>query len=127
MALHEMNPGYGRQPLQILHGETQGAIHHAVDGEAMLVRIDYGKLGGVLLHEVDRGRRDDSRIVLKRRVVGQVIEAVSGPTARGLAVDVLRLSRSRLTLRGQSRACGHTSQRNGLFLMQTTFSLTLGS
>jgi hypothetical protein len=92
MALQEMNPGYGRQLLEILHGETQRTIHHAVDREAMLLRIDLGKLGGVLLHEVERGRCDDSRIILKRGVVGHVIDAVSGPSARALAVDVLCVS-----------------------------------
>ena len=90
MALDEMNPGYGRQLFQIIHGETQGTVHHAVDGEAMCVRIELGKLGGVLLHEVERRRRDDSRIILKRGVVRHVIDAVSGPAARWLAVDVLR-------------------------------------
>ena len=92
MALQEMNPGNGRQLLQIRHGETQRTIHHAVDREAMLLRIDLGKLGGVLLHEVERGRCDDSRIVLKRGVVRHVIDAVSGPAARRLAVDVLCVS-----------------------------------
>ena len=114
MALHEMNPRYGRQLPQIVHAETQRTIHHAVDREAMLFLIDLGKLGGMLLHEVERGRCDDSRIILKRGVVGQVIEAVSGASARGLAVDVLRLSRSRLGLRGQSCARGDTGQRSGL-------------
>src|SRR6266566_6171939 len=94
MSLHEMNPGYRRQLLQIRHGETQGAIHHAVDGEAMLVRIDLGKLRGVLLHEMDRSRRDDPRIVLKRGVVRQVIEAVSCPATWGLVVHMQPLSRS---------------------------------
>ena len=92
MALQEMNSGNRRQLLQIRHGETQRTIHHAVDREAMLLRIDLGKLGGVLLHEVKRGRCDDSRIVLKRGVVRHVIDAVSGPAARWLAVDVLRVN-----------------------------------
>ena len=92
MALEEMNPGNGGQLLQIRHGETQRTINHAVDREAMLLRIDLGKLGGVLLHEVERGRCDDSRIVLKRGVVRHVIDAVSGPAARRLAVDVLCVS-----------------------------------
>ena len=92
MAFQEMNPGNGRQLLQIRHGETQRTIHHAVDREAMLLRIDLGKLGGVLLHEVERRRRDDSRIILKRGVVRHVIDAVSGSAARWLAVDMLRVS-----------------------------------
>jgi len=44
MAFQEMNPGYGRQPLQLVHRETQRTIHQAVDREAMLLRIDFGKL-----------------------------------------------------------------------------------
>ena len=82
MALQEMHAGYGRQPLQILHGETQRTIHHAVDREAMLLQFDLGILGGMLLHEVELDRCDDSRIVLKRGVVRHVIDAVSGPAAR---------------------------------------------
>src|ERR1700681_526900 len=69
----------------------------------------------MLLHEVDRGRRDDARIILKRGVVGQVIEAVSGPAARGLVVHVLRLSGSRLASHRQSCASGDTGQCSRLF------------
>ncbi len=86
MALHEMNPGYRRQALQIVHAETQRTIHHAVDREAMLRRIDVGEMGRVVLHEVELGRRDDSRIILKRRVVSDVINAEPGPSARERAV-----------------------------------------
>jgi len=59
VALQEMNPGYRRQALEIVHAETQRTIHQAVDREAMLLRIDLGEVGGVLLHEVEMGRRDD--------------------------------------------------------------------
>ena len=81
MALHEMNPGYRRQALQIVHAETQRTIHQAVDRQAMLLRIDLGEVGGVLLHEVEVGRCDDSAIILKRRVESDVINAHSRPSA----------------------------------------------
>src|SRR5882762_9036916 len=83
MALQEMNPGHGRQALEIVHAETHRTIHQAVDREAMLLRIDLGEVGGVLLHEMQLGRRDDSPIVLKRSVVSDVINAHSRPSARG--------------------------------------------
>ncbi len=82
MALHEMNPGYGRQALEIVHAEAQGTIHQAVDGEAMLLRIDLGEVGGVLLHEVEMGRCDDSAVILERSVERDVINAHSHPSAR---------------------------------------------
>ena len=92
MAFQEMHPGYGRQPLQVVHGETQRTIHQAVDRDAMLLHFDFGILRRVLLHEVELDRRDDARIILKRGVVRHVIDAVSGPSARGLAVVVLCVS-----------------------------------
>ena len=49
----------------------------------MLLRIDLGEVGGVLLHEVEVGRRDDSPIILKRSVESDVINAHSRPSARG--------------------------------------------
>ncbi len=57
----------------------------------MCRRVELRPLGGVLLHEVDRGRSDDARIILKRRVVRQVIETVSRAAARRLAEDMLLL------------------------------------
>jgi len=39
----------------------------------MFLRIDFGEVGGVQLHEVERGRCDDARIILKRSVVSDVI------------------------------------------------------
>ncbi len=83
MALQEMNPGHGRQALEIVHAETHGTIHQAVDREAMLLRIDLGEVGGVLLHEVKLGRSDDSPVVLKRGVERDVINTHSRPSARG--------------------------------------------
>src|SRR5258707_15080415 len=49
----------------------------------MLLRIDLGEVGGVLLHEMQLGRRDDSPIILKRSVESDVINAHSRPSARG--------------------------------------------
>src|SRR6266481_8359630 len=83
MALQEMNPGYGRQALEVVQGETQRTIHQAVDREAMLLRIDLGEVGGVLLHEVEVGRRDDSPILVKRSIESDVIDAHSHPSTRG--------------------------------------------
>src|SRR6266852_555600 len=82
VALQEMNPGYGRQALEIVHAETHRTIHQAVDREAMLLRIDLGEVGGVLLHEVEMGRCDDSPVILKRRVESDVINAHSHASAR---------------------------------------------
>jgi hypothetical protein len=60
-----------------------------VDRQAMLLRIDFGKVGGVLLHEMEVRRRDDPRIVLERRVESDVINAHPHSAAL-LAVDVSR-------------------------------------
>jgi hypothetical protein len=81
VALHEMHARYGRQLLQIGHGEAQRTFHQPVDGKAVLIGIEQRKFRGVLLHEVHRRRRDDPHIVLKRREMGQMIEAVSRPAA----------------------------------------------
>ena len=75
VALQEINPGDGRQSLQLLHGETQRPIHHAVDREAMLLGIDVGQAGGMGLHEMERGRCDDSHRILKRSVMRNVARA----------------------------------------------------
>ncbi len=88
MALKEVNPSHGRQPLEIVHAEIQGTIHHAVDRESMLLRIDIGEVGGVLLHEVERGRCNDSHIILKRSVVRDMINAESRPPTQELAAVV---------------------------------------
>src|SRR6202034_4253220 len=54
-ALEEMNPGCGREPLQLLHGENQRTVHHAVDHEAMLLGVDIrdgpGRACSCALHE----------------------------------------------------------------------------
>src|SRR5262249_20629401 len=73
---------------QIVHGEAQRTIDEAMDREAMRRGVDVRKLGRVLLHEVHRGRRDDARILVERRVVSQVIEGVADAAARWLVVDM---------------------------------------
>jgi hypothetical protein len=83
MALQEMNPRYRRQALEIRQAEAQRTIHHAVDREAMLRRINLREMGRVLLHEVEVGRRDDSTIILKRSVESYMVNAHSHPSARG--------------------------------------------
>jgi hypothetical protein len=86
MALQEVNPGHGRQAFEIVDAETQRTIHHAVDREPMLLHIDVGEVRRMILNEVERGRGNDARIILKRSVVGNVIDAESGPSAQELAV-----------------------------------------
>jgi len=54
----------------------------------MLLRIDLGEVGGVLLHKVEVGRCDDPCIILKRSVVSDVINAESGPSAQEFAMIV---------------------------------------
>jgi hypothetical protein len=51
----------------------------------MLLRIDVGEVRRVILNEVQGGRGNDSRINLKRSVVGNVIDAKSGSSAQELA------------------------------------------
>src|SRR5262245_38809809 len=82
MALEEVNAGYGRQPLEILHPETQGTIHQAVNRETMCLRIDLGEVGGMLLHEVQVSGCDDSPVILERSVERDVINAHSHSAAR---------------------------------------------
>src|SRR5215475_7388276 len=55
----------------------------------MLLRIDLGEVGRVLLHEVELGRCDNSPIILKRSVVSDVINAHSRPSAQEFAVVVV--------------------------------------
>jgi len=102
-----MNPGYGGQALEIVHAEAHGTIYQAVNCEAMVRRIDFGEVGGVLLHEVKVGRCDDSTIILKRSIERDVINTHSHPAAQryasaqvfGGAVGIL----GRLAYRGQVR------------------------
>src|SRR5579871_7073820 len=89
----------------------------------MLLWIDVWQMGGVLLHEVELSRCDDSRIILERSVVSDVINAEPGPSAQELAVivDILgfRFRLGWLASHGPfcTGACahGHTSQCSSLF------------
>jgi len=88
----------------------------------MLLRIDLGEVGGVLLHEMEVGRRDDPRIILQRRVEGDVVNAHPHPAAL-VAVDVSRRGRclragglaSRGPFGAGASASGHASQCSSLF------------
>jgi len=63
LALQEMNPGHGRQALEIVHAEAQRTIHQGPwMGEAMLLRIDLRKWEeSAVGSEVKMGRCDDIR------------------------------------------------------------------
>ena len=66
-ALDEMQAGDGREALQVLHGENQRTVHHAVDHEPMLAGIDVRDVGATgRPHEVERGWRDHPHRILKR-------------------------------------------------------------
>src|SRR5262245_15445215 len=66
--LHEMQPGHGREALQILHGEAQRTVHHSMDQETMLLGIDLRDVGTTgRPHEVERGWCDHAHRILKRR------------------------------------------------------------
>src|SRR3954452_19076656 len=82
MALEEMNPGHGRQALEIVQAETHRTIHQTVDREAMCFHIDLREMGGVLLHEVKLSRCYNSTVILERSVERDVIDAHSHPSAR---------------------------------------------
>src|ERR1700730_16777130 len=62
-----MNPGYRRQALQLLHRENQRTLDHSMDHETMLARVDVRGLPTVLIHEMERGGRNDPCLILKRR------------------------------------------------------------
>jgi hypothetical protein len=62
-----MKAGDGREALQVLHGENQRTIHHAVDHETMLTGIDVRDEGATSRpHEVERGWRNHPHRILKR-------------------------------------------------------------
>ncbi len=66
--LDEMQAGDGGQALQVLHREGQRTVHHPVDQETMLPRIDLRDVGTTgRPHEVERGWRDHPHRILKRR------------------------------------------------------------
>ena len=84
----------------------------------MLLRIDVGQVGGVQLHEVERGRCNDPRVILKRSEISDVINVPSDASARGITADMgffgLCLRPARLASRGPfcpcACTCGDTGQ-----------------
>src|SRR6266700_2441452 len=65
-ALYKMDPRYRWEALQFIHRKNQRAVHHAVDHETVLARINVGEARTSARHEVERGWRDNSRRILKR-------------------------------------------------------------
>src|SRR5216683_3395530 len=66
-ALDEMDTGNGWQALQFIHREDERPVHNAMDHEAVLAGINVRKASTAPRHEMESGRRDDSRRILKRR------------------------------------------------------------
>src|ERR1700719_773170 len=63
-----MNARYGREAFQLVHGELQRAVYHAVDHELMLFRIEVrNNCATVSAHKMERGWRDIPHLLLKRR------------------------------------------------------------
>jgi len=57
----------GGQALQVLHRERQRTVHHAVDHETVVLRIDIRQEGATRCRPVvERGWRDHSDLILKR-------------------------------------------------------------
>src|SRR5215470_7419445 len=66
-ALEKMNAGYGRKTLQLLQGELQRPVHHAVNQKAILARIHVRNNGAtVRAHKVQRRWRDNPYRILNR-------------------------------------------------------------
>ena len=66
-ALEKMNAGYGREALQLLHGERQRTVHHSVDHETMLLGIDVRNVEATVgRHIMERGWRDTPYRLPKR-------------------------------------------------------------
>ena len=67
-ALDKMNARDVREALQFVHAERQRAVHHAVNHQAMLMRIDVGHKRAAMRRRVEQRRwRDDPDRILKRR------------------------------------------------------------
>ena len=66
-ALDEMNAGYIGESLQVVHGENQRPVHHAVNHEPMFPGIDFRNVGTtVCSHVMERRRRYNPHRVLQR-------------------------------------------------------------
>ena len=143
LALEVINPGYERKALQLLQGEDQGAVHHAMDHQTMLLRVDVRRFITVRRDPMKRGRCDDPYGILKRsiyvkaaakgRVRGIVIVRAhrvheTGTPAIGAAVSVGYgggFGPGCLGARRRNRSHGHTGQR-GAFLQEPPSVLFLG-
>ena len=65
-AFHRANHRAAREAVQVVEGEDQRPIDHAVDQQRVLLRIDRGH-AAVMALEVQIGRRDDAVEILERR------------------------------------------------------------
>src|SRR5579859_4898985 len=62
-----MNAGYGRKAFQLVHGELQRAVYHAVDHEFMLFRIEVrNNCAAMSTNKMERGWRDIPHLLLQR-------------------------------------------------------------
>ena len=53
VALDEMKPRYRRKTFQLLQGENQRTIHHPMDHEPVLARIDIRRIVTMRKHEME--------------------------------------------------------------------------
>ena len=66
IALQKIDPRHGWQTLQLIHRINQRVIHHSMDQQAMLLRIDIRNALNVVHQEMEAGRCDDPIQILKR-------------------------------------------------------------
>src|SRR5436309_15143627 len=66
IALQKIDPRHGWQTLQLIHRINQRVIHHSMDQQAMLLRIDIRNALHVVHQEMEAGRCDDPIQILKR-------------------------------------------------------------
>src|SRR6185503_7730391 len=123
-----MTPEVGRQVVQLVQCEIQRTIHQAVDQEAILLGIGV-RQRRVATDEVDRGRCDDSRHILKRRLLTPakirlalapwllVVRSSRRDETRAVAVGagVAEFARAFLAARGRCSSRDQTNERNTLF------------
>src|ERR1700730_16120208 len=63
-ALQKINSGYRRESLQFIHGKNERAIHHAVNREPVLLRVNVRKMRNVAGHEMERVSGNDAYGIL---------------------------------------------------------------
>src|SRR5262245_43495599 len=66
IAFQKIDPRNGWQTLQLIHRISQRTVHHAMDQETMLLRIDIRNALHVVHQEMEAGWSDDSIQILKR-------------------------------------------------------------